>query len=429
MKPSSLDDLLAIYEGDANVRAFYMVVRKGESSLEPIAYRMRFGGAGGTQYFDNFADHPRVLVEIPWDTHVPKRKSSAAGAPQITATTYDYLRGLYTGVNDYTPRTQDGLYVGCLIKTGALELVRAGRFDEAVAAARDEWTSLPGAAENNPKWTLAKARELYLQHGGALSAQPVPVRDPPPTATPQTPAVAGQPFQRQGARMGTTIALPLLAQLIPQVLGLFSTRAQATIAEKTGADPKVAADFMQAMIAQVGHAVGVPVVDNASATQAVAALTAAPPETQAQMAKALEAQALATVDAILKAGDKMSAWDQAKWDAETKGRDAATDRAIRAAKAGLWDPQFLLVLAGALVTTLGSLGLIAAIVAQSMAKWVFRVEGAQGIDPVLIAFAAPLVTLAFQCWQQVFAYRFDGTKDSTEQSKALINALPRQPQQ
>jgi muramidase (phage lysozyme) len=168
---------------------------------------MRYGGAAGTQYFDSFVDHPRILVLIPNDPE--GRKSSAAGAPQITASTYDYLRSIYTGINDYTPRTQDGLYVGCLIKTGALELVQAGRFDEAVAASRDEWTSLPGAAENNARWTLAKARELYQEYGGTMS----------PRDTVPIDAVA-KPKPRSIGMGALALFAPILAQLIPQIASI-----------------------------------------------------------------------------------------------------------------------------------------------------------------------------------------------------------------
>lgn len=215
------------------------------------------------------------------------------------------------------------------------------------------------------------------------------------------------------------VALPLLAQLIPQVLNLFSARAQATIAEKTGADPKLTADFMQAMISQVGHAMGVPVVDDKSATQAVAALTAAPPETQAVKAKALEAQALATVDALLKAGDKMSEWDQAMWAAQLAGRKNASEIAIAERQAGLWDMTPVLVgIAGATSAVCSAL-LLFAIVYQSI--W-----APKGIDAVLLGLAGPLLAISFAAWKAIFDYRFDGTKESTEQSKALINALPRQ---
>src|SRR5207244_2682543 len=69
--------------------------------------------------------------------------------------------------------------------------------------------------------------------------------------------------QSEDTPMGA-IALPLLTSLIPQVLQLFSGRAQAQLGKVTG-DPAAAGAFMQSMIAKVGDVVGVPVTDDTTA--------------------------------------------------------------------------------------------------------------------------------------------------------------------
>ena len=225
-----------------------------------------------------------------------------------------------------------------------------------------------------------------------------------------------EPATTKEEPMGT-IALPLLAQLIPQVLGLFTARAQAKIAEKTGADPKLAADFMQSLIAQVGHATGVPVVNDTTATQAVAALTAAPPEDKAAKAKALEAQALATLDALLQAGDKMAEWDAAMWAAQLAGRQVASTIAIEERKAGLWDMTPVLVYGATILLGIVSIGLLAAILVQAM-------TGDRAINSALIGLAGPIWTGAVVSgFVSMVAYRFDGTKESTEQSKAVADVI------
>jgi hypothetical protein len=228
---------------------------------------------------------------------------------------------------------------------------------------------------------------------------------------------AAQAAPKEG-RMG--IALPLLAQLIPQVLGQFSGRAQATIAEKTGADPKVAADFMQALIAQVGHAVGVPVVSDATATQAVGAFTAAPPEDRAAKAAALEKQALATLDALLKSGDKMAEWDAAMWAARIAGRASASSVAIAEKAAGLWDMTPFLVKSLLIMLWGIAWGLLGAII--------YLIIDRETPDPVvltaLFSMAGPIWTGAIVASVvAIVAYRFDGTKESTEQSKAVADAI------
>lgn len=255
--------------------------------------------------------------------------------------------------------------------------------------------------DDRVRW-LAKVRSIL----GTQEAAPVEDRS----------TSAAPPATKTEAQTMGTIALPLLAQLIPQVLGLFSGRAQAKIAEKTG-DPKIAADFMQSLIAQVGHATGVPVVDNASATQAVAALTAAPPEDRTAKAAALEAQALATLDALLKAGDKMAEWDAAMWRAQLDGRQASSSIAIEERKAGLWDMTPVLVWGATILLGFVSIGLLTAILVQAM-------TGEREINSALIGLAGPIWTGAIvAAFVSMVAYRFDGTKESTEQSKAVADVI------
>lgn len=148
-----------------NVAAFYMAVRAGESSLGDDAYRMRYNGPGKKPaFFDSFADHPRIFVDTGKGT-----KSSAAGAPQATATTWDEERAKY-GWKDFSPQSQDEFYVARLVYRKALDAVKSGRFDEACRLCKNEWTSLPGGPEENS--ATSKARETYLEWGGQLKAPP-----------------------------------------------------------------------------------------------------------------------------------------------------------------------------------------------------------------------------------------------------------------
>lgn len=381
---------------NANVAAFLRVIRARESSQGDDAYTVINGGA----HFTDFAAHPYAGLRT-------TQGGRAAGAYQFIPSTWAEVARLY-GIEGFAPENQDAGAVGRIIYRGALDDVIAGRFEQAVAKCRLEWTSLPGAAESSSAWTMEKAKWVFLAYGGRLEGtQPAaPIEDRSTTLQPEE------------APMGA-IALPLLSQLIPQVLGLFTGRAQAVIAEKTGADPKIAADFMQALIAQVGHAVSVPVVDSTTATQAVAALTAAPPDDRAAKVQALESQALATLDALVKALDKTAEWDQQRWDAALAGRRGASEVAIAEHTAGLWDMTPVLVYGATILLGAVSLGLLAAILMQAM-------TGDRAINSALIGLAGPIWTGAIVSgFVAMVAYRFDGTKESGEQSKALIKALPR----
>lgn len=220
--------LQALFDHD-NVKAFYAVVRKGESSLGPEAYTMVNGGPPIT----DFSRHPYAGLST-------KAGGRAAGAPQFIPSTWQEIAERYS-LPDFSPASQDLGYVGCLLKrTGAIEALMAGRFEEAVRICRPEWTSLPGASENNPTWNMDKARALYLDRGGRLDnaelLQPAaPIEDHSPTSLPPV-----QPKE-------TTMPLPLLAllsfagpiisELIPAVSRLFDRKAETP--EKLTAAQKV----------------------------------------------------------------------------------------------------------------------------------------------------------------------------------------------
>jgi muramidase (phage lysozyme) len=208
----SREQLLGYFRGSGNVRALSRVVRQTESLQTHDAYRIRYNGDGPRAFFDSYADHPRIFVPIPNDPE--ERKSSASGAYQVTATTYDYLRQQHSGLDDFSPETQDALFVACLVKRDALQDVLDGRFDEAVAKCRLEWTSLPGAAESNARWTLAKARELYQQYGGRLT----PETTQPSTLTPEEQTMPLSPIA-----LG---AIPELIKSIPALIGLFGPKGE-----------------------------------------------------------------------------------------------------------------------------------------------------------------------------------------------------------
>ena len=146
-----------------NVQAFARVVREGESRQDDAAYRMRFGGLGAKPaYFESFADHPRI-----YEPTVGGKRSSAAGAYQATATTWDEENAKYHWP-DFTPQSQDEFFVARLLYRGAIKAVMDGNLEEACRLCKNEWTSLPGGSEENA--ATSRARETYLKWGGYLSA-------------------------------------------------------------------------------------------------------------------------------------------------------------------------------------------------------------------------------------------------------------------
>lgn len=121
------------------------------------------------------------------------------------------------------------------------------------------------------------------------------------------------------------IAIGLLTQLIPSVIQLFSGRAQATIAEKTGADPQLAAQFMQGVIQRVGEIVKVPVTDDASAIKAVAVLHDQVKQ-QADLIAKLEAQVSDYLHDLTEAMKEVVNVRKAEVQIEMESANAAAER-------------------------------------------------------------------------------------------------------
>jgi muramidase (phage lysozyme) len=213
----SSERLQALFD-TPNIKAFYSVVRRGESSLGPQAYTMISGGGS----FSDFSRHPFAGLST-------KEGGKAAGAPQFIPSTWQEISERYS-LPDFSPKSQDLGYVGCLLKRpGAVEALLDGRFEDAVRICRPEWTSLPGASEANPAWNMDRARALYLDNGGRLDngelLQPAaPIVDHSPVDLP--------PVQPPESKMPLPLlallsfAGPIISELIPAVAKLFDRKAE-----------------------------------------------------------------------------------------------------------------------------------------------------------------------------------------------------------
>ncbi len=205
----TLADLRALLS-NGNVAAFLRVIREGESRQTDDAYTLLNGGG----YFMGLLHHPYAGQKTP--------PAKAAGAYQFIASTWGEVSRQY-GIPGFGPREQDMGAVARIIYRGALDDVLAGRLEHAIAKCKQEWTSLPGAAENT-HYTLDKARTVYLQYGGTLAlheALDIAPKDEPVTP-PVTPRNHMDPI---------SIFLPIITQLIPQIAKGFGGGQNATLAQ------------------------------------------------------------------------------------------------------------------------------------------------------------------------------------------------------
>ncbi len=158
LKVSRMKTVTAADFANANVQAFLKVIRKGEGTDDLNGYRRLFGGG----LFTGFTDHPRQLVKK------SGYNSTAAGAYQILATTWDETKA-YMGLVDFSPASQDKAAVGRIAARGALEDVKAGRFEAAIKKCAKEWASLPFSPYGQPTISMAVAQSVYTANGGGVA--------------------------------------------------------------------------------------------------------------------------------------------------------------------------------------------------------------------------------------------------------------------
>ena len=217
MSRRAADELLALYNSSGNFPAWEHVLRHGESYHDDRAWHVRWGGTNNPpKFFDDLSRHPRILEPG------PKGPSSAAGAFQITMTTWDSLD--YLGLTDYSPTSQRIAMMALTERHGALDDVLHGRLDEAMRKCRTEWSSLPYGTDGQPTIALAEAHKVFRDYGGIEGLQPAAPIDEvdlsgiPPREEPAMPIPA---ILGAVATFG-----PAIAQLIPILAPLFDKKAE-----------------------------------------------------------------------------------------------------------------------------------------------------------------------------------------------------------
>lgn len=134
-----------------NLMAFLAVIREGESSDD---YRALVGGG----QFSSFEKHPAEMGWAGIRRSDDGRLTTAAGAYQITRTTYRDL-----GSGPFDPESQDRLAIRLLIRRGAYEHVLSGDVIGAVAKLPNEWEMF-----KQPRWNVDRVASVYQSNGGFI---------------------------------------------------------------------------------------------------------------------------------------------------------------------------------------------------------------------------------------------------------------------
>lgn len=371
----------------SNRSAFLWVLRCCEGTAGPNGYRMHFGGG----LFDSYADHPRRVISA------SGYSSTAAGAYQILAGTWDdYCRA--NGKHDFSPASQDACAVWLIARRGALADVDAGRIPEAIAKCGKEWASLPGSPYGQPTRTYEYCLTKYRDAGGVVAGDPMTKPARPVNADKSE--IEWLSAQQEPKTMGG-----LAAMLVQTLIGAFAPLAQEKInaaLAKRGVGSEVGAQLVGTILNAVQ-----PGLADADPAAQVAAVAAAQKDT-AVVAKA-EAAALDLLQTLAPLMDKSVGYDAALWAAEVAGKDAAAARA----RNERWDMTPTVVYFAAATLTGLVFALLGALLYQA-------VSGTHTIDSGLLGLAGPIFMAAVAAWGAIIAYRFDGTKDSSEQTRAML---------
>jgi muramidase (phage lysozyme) len=142
----------------ADVQAFLRVIRRGEGTADVNGYKRIFGG----QLFDSYAWHPNIKVSKSGYT------STAAGAYQFLTSTWEETARVMK-LKDFSPASQDIGAVGRLAARGALDDIKAGRFEAAIKKCAYEWASLPHSPYGQPVISMALAQATYKAAGGVVA--------------------------------------------------------------------------------------------------------------------------------------------------------------------------------------------------------------------------------------------------------------------
>lgn len=389
--------LLTAWAESANLRAFSHVVRQGETNQTEDAYRETYGGGLADDLSDHYyrhRPHPLGPGGLP---------TSAFGAYQAELGTWDDFQRA-CGERDMSPPNQDLFFCWCVNRRGALPAILAGQLETAIALCRKEWTSLPGGSEQNHKYE--QLTQVYIKYGGTLEEPSKVLQEQPVAASTPSPEL---PTPSEEKTMLGGFLTNLLLSIIGGFTNQSTTQAVTSIVNK---DPgsTAAQQLLSMLLSSVAAAAGTtPAAMQANDKTAIAATAAV--QADPTKLKSVEDAAAAHLVAVAPFITQLVKIDQMLFDAENKGRQTVSTIAIEEHKAGLWDMTRTLVTFAAIMCSIIVIGIVGAIIYESIWQ-------AKGIDVGLIGLGGPLLMAAIQCWKDVFAYRFDGTKSSQAAAEA-----------
>ena len=163
-------------QAETNLAAMKETIKRSEGTAnQGDPYRVCYGYKHRSA---SFADHPAIPGEWRGETLSDAMcagagmgagcVSTAAGAYQIIKPTWVNLKAKLN-LPDFSPASQDAAAVELLRQRGALGPLGRGDLAGAIAAAKKEWASLPGAGYGQGERSYAWLENIFTGAGGVLA--------------------------------------------------------------------------------------------------------------------------------------------------------------------------------------------------------------------------------------------------------------------
>ncbi|MDN5518496.1 glycoside hydrolase family 104 protein [Pseudomonas sp.] len=144
-------DLIAFSEGTSTIKS------------SDDGYNVLYGGS----LFQGYADHPRRKLTFP--INGKPVTSTAAGRYQLLERYWDAYRASLRLAGGFTPENQDRIALQQIRERRALEDIKAGRIQQAIAKCSNIWASFPGNTYGQNPHRLDKLLGRWVELGGALA--------------------------------------------------------------------------------------------------------------------------------------------------------------------------------------------------------------------------------------------------------------------
>lgn len=144
-------DLIAFSEGTS-------IIKTGDDG-----YDVLYGGG----LYQGYADHPRRKLTLP--INGKPVTSTAAGRYQLLERYWDAYRVSMHLAGGFTPENQDRIALQQIRERRALDDIKAGRIQQAIAKCSNIWASFPGNNYGQNPHHLDKLLAKWGELGGVLA--------------------------------------------------------------------------------------------------------------------------------------------------------------------------------------------------------------------------------------------------------------------